>query len=342
MVTTGMNLTEVRALAARLQQVGEQLRHVVSSVDGRVAHSTWHGPDAERFKHEWWPGHRSMLLRAADSVQGLGRSAGNNADEQERASANSAPIGGPSSGALPGNLTAAGLLAAASGALSSLGIPGVSSMSPQALLKFLQDPAVALTVARSLERTRSVSADGSTSIGGVPASYDASAEVSARLYATAGMTLDSSGLAAAATAGAIIAARADVHGSLGNRTLGADGHAFVEAEVGMKGSAAAKIGRDGASGSLHGDIGASVGVGADAHGHISGVEAGGSVHATAGLAAHADIHGSVTVHEIKTHVDVGAAIGIGGGVAFDVDVKPAQLFSDANHLRSKWMKDLRI
>jgi hypothetical protein len=86
MTTTGMNLAEVRHLAEQLDHGAERLRSVVSTVDGRVTHSSWVGPQADRFKHEWWPGHRQMILQAADHIQGLARSARNNADEQERAS----------------------------------------------------------------------------------------------------------------------------------------------------------------------------------------------------------------------------------------------------------------
>jgi hypothetical protein len=80
-----MNVAEVRQLADRLGHAAEGLRAIVGTIDGRISHTSWHGPDAERFRY-WWPGHRQLVLAAADHLQGLGHSARNNADEQERAS----------------------------------------------------------------------------------------------------------------------------------------------------------------------------------------------------------------------------------------------------------------
>lgn len=100
MTTTGMNLAEVRRLADRLGQAAEQLRHTVSSVDGHLANTSWAGHDADVFKHQWWPGHRQRLLVAAERMGGLGRSAANNADAQERASS---PDGTGGSSAVTGS-----------------------------------------------------------------------------------------------------------------------------------------------------------------------------------------------------------------------------------------------
>lgn len=118
MTTTGMNVAEVRHLADQLRQGAELLRGIISAVDGRVTHSSWDGEDADRFRDEWWPGHRQRLLEAADRIQGLAQSATNNADEQERVSGSdaggrSAALGAP-----------AGAGAAVAGALGVLGAAG--------------------------------------------------------------------------------------------------------------------------------------------------------------------------------------------------------------------------
>jgi hypothetical protein len=101
MAVSGMNLAEVRHLADQLNRAAEQLRTSVSIVDGRVHGSSWAGHDADQFKHSWWPGHRQLLLHAADSLQGLAASARNNADEQERASTSNgtSSYGGAQAGA---------------------------------------------------------------------------------------------------------------------------------------------------------------------------------------------------------------------------------------------------
>jgi hypothetical protein len=68
------------------------------------------------------------------------------------------------------------------------------------------------------------------------------------------------------------------------------------------------------------------------------VEAGGSVKAYAGLTVHGEVTGSISLTEVKAHVDVGAAIGIGGGVSFDVNVNPVEVFNDVEALADKWTK----
>jgi hypothetical protein len=115
MAVSGMNLAEVRHLADQLNRAAEQLRTSVSIVDGRVHGSSWAGHDADQFKHSWWPGHRQLLLHAADSLQGLAASARNNADEQERASGASAH---PSAG------QGVGPIAAVAGGLRVVGAAG--------------------------------------------------------------------------------------------------------------------------------------------------------------------------------------------------------------------------
>jgi hypothetical protein len=120
MATTGMNLAEVRQLSEQLRGGAETLRAIVSAVDGRVSHTSWVGADADRFKYEWWPGHRQLVLQAADHIQGLGQSARNNADEQERTSGTGGAVG--SAGG-----SAAGVSAAiGAGAAAAVGmVPGV-------------------------------------------------------------------------------------------------------------------------------------------------------------------------------------------------------------------------
>jgi uncharacterized protein YukE len=341
MATTGMNLAEVRQLAEQLRGGAERLRAIVSTVDGRVTHSSWVGPTADRFKYDWWPGHRQMLLQAADHIQGLGQSARNNADEQERTSG----IGGASTalgdraGISSGWAAAAGVLGASLAARPwSLSIRGEGQTAAQAWRAFIKDPTVRLATERSLERALAVRSSGQTSVGGVPASYDASAQVYARAYESAGVKLDSKGLAAQATAGVTAGARADATGSLGNHHAGVRGHAYVEAEAGAAAKGELKAGRDGVSATAGVEAGAHVEVGADGRAHLSGVEAGGSVKAYAGVTAHAEMGGSVSLTEVKAHVDLGASVGIGGGVSFDINLKPAQVFSDGEALVNKWTK----
>lgn len=98
-VTHGMNVAEVRVLGELLRSRGERLALLVGEVD-RVAYAVdWSGADATEFVREW-PTHRARLLACAEHLSGLGRSALNNASEQEQASRTvgstaSVPMHGP-------------------------------------------------------------------------------------------------------------------------------------------------------------------------------------------------------------------------------------------------------
>jgi hypothetical protein len=81
-----MDVAQVEALGRLLQQKAEQLRDAVATIETHVRATTWIGPDAERFKGQWWPQHRGRLQQVAAQVHGFGQSALNNATEQRHAS----------------------------------------------------------------------------------------------------------------------------------------------------------------------------------------------------------------------------------------------------------------
>jgi hypothetical protein len=78
-----MNVEEVRRLGRLLQTKADEIRTLVSQIEGAVHSTTWEGPDARTFKNQWWPEHRSHLNQVANQVHGFGQSALNNAAEQE-------------------------------------------------------------------------------------------------------------------------------------------------------------------------------------------------------------------------------------------------------------------
>lgn len=150
MTLAGMDVAEVRQLAGELRRAAAQLHSLVSTLDGRVSSTGWTGRDADTFKHEWWPQHRQAVLHAADTIQGLGQSASNNADDQERASS---PNGGSASvwaaGAGAAVAGAAGVAAnhsatttpAASSGGSSTVPEGPGNFSNAAIADYLLNPA---------------------------------------------------------------------------------------------------------------------------------------------------------------------------------------------------------
>jgi hypothetical protein len=95
-----MDPQQVEELGRFLQARAADLERVVSDIDAKVRSTSWQGTDADQFRTQWWPAHRSKISAAAGSVQGLGQSALNNAAEQVRASQGEAGVvSGP--GGLP-------------------------------------------------------------------------------------------------------------------------------------------------------------------------------------------------------------------------------------------------
>jgi WXG100 family type VII secretion target len=84
----GMNVEAVRSLAGRLDAEGKQLLSVGGQVDKILSElgSNWAGRDFQEFRSWWLDQHKPALNRLVDLIEGLGRSAKNNADAQERVS----------------------------------------------------------------------------------------------------------------------------------------------------------------------------------------------------------------------------------------------------------------
>ncbi len=99
--THGMNTDTVRELASQIDSTGRELRSIDTSIERVMADLSrqWDGPDYQRFRGWWYDQHRPSLQRLADSIEGLGRSARYNADDQDRASdVSQRPMGFPASG----------------------------------------------------------------------------------------------------------------------------------------------------------------------------------------------------------------------------------------------------
>jgi hypothetical protein len=85
-ISHGMNVAEVKDLGHRLQNVAKDITSMVNLLNGKVQNTSWVGPDATRFKNDWWPQHRQHLQKIVQDLEGFGQSALNNASEQERTS----------------------------------------------------------------------------------------------------------------------------------------------------------------------------------------------------------------------------------------------------------------
>lgn len=100
MARLGMDADVVEALGKQLRTQGQSIRMTVSKVDALVnqAGRQWDGGRSRAFVIQWQLTHRRDLLQLAESIEGLGQAALNNASEQRAVSASGAtPSTSPSS-----------------------------------------------------------------------------------------------------------------------------------------------------------------------------------------------------------------------------------------------------
>lgn len=111
--------------------------------------------------------------------------------------------------------------------------------------------------------------------------------------------------------------------------VGADSKAYVGAEVAAE--ASGSIGSDG----VRGHLGAEAFAGAKAEVNASGTVAGATASAGAeisyGIGAHANADAELSATKVGIALDVGATLGIGGGVKFDVSVNPQEVVANVGH-----------
>lgn len=80
----GMDVEAVEQLSRELQTQANEVQSVITAVDRLINHmqSIWKGRDSEQFAGWWREQHRPALDHAKEALEGLGRSAHNNATEQ--------------------------------------------------------------------------------------------------------------------------------------------------------------------------------------------------------------------------------------------------------------------
>lgn len=85
-ISHGMNVGEVKDLGNRLKSISQQINDTVNALNAKVNNTSWVGPDATKFKNDWWPQHRQHLQKMVQDLNGFGQSALNNASDQENVS----------------------------------------------------------------------------------------------------------------------------------------------------------------------------------------------------------------------------------------------------------------
>lgn len=85
---TGMDISEVRSLAAQLTRASEEINHLTTTLTGKLEHTPWVGPDRERFISDWHSHHRQSLQSVSTALTDASRVAQQNAQAQEDTSNN--------------------------------------------------------------------------------------------------------------------------------------------------------------------------------------------------------------------------------------------------------------
>lgn len=83
---TGMDIAEVRALAAQLTHASEEINQLATTLTSRLEGTPWVGPDRERFVSDWHGQYKANLLNISRALHGASQSASRNAQDQENAS----------------------------------------------------------------------------------------------------------------------------------------------------------------------------------------------------------------------------------------------------------------
>jgi uncharacterized protein YukE len=83
---SGMDISQIRAMAKNMDRKADELRRLVDSLTGQVHAASWAGNDRNRFVDEWGHRHAAALRRVADDLDTSARQARDHANAQERAS----------------------------------------------------------------------------------------------------------------------------------------------------------------------------------------------------------------------------------------------------------------
>lgn len=87
MTMYGADVAALRSLAAQLDRAADQLEDHRTFLGNAVQHSSWLGPDAERFRGQWEGEHNARVAASARLLRDTATTVRRNADDQERASA---------------------------------------------------------------------------------------------------------------------------------------------------------------------------------------------------------------------------------------------------------------
>jgi hypothetical protein len=310
--------------------------------------SVWAGPDFEIIARRWEQEAAPRLTDVSTALSTMAAHLRAQAQDQRLTSSaevTSADVSGGT--ALTGGVAVAGVSGAAmggasmSGAAMSVGAGGDSSGGvrggqrtyPRTTADGTKDH-VNLTVAQgdSHVDVSALSLQGQSD----RLQFELSA---AKAEAAAGYSagLDGHGNLAAsadASAGAYLgyaAGRLRVGSGIAKGSIGGVALLGAQAQADASGS----IGRDGAEGGLGAEAFAGAQSGIDVSGTIAGGTAAAGAEISYGIGARGKVEAELSTTKVELAMDVGVALGLGGGLTFDVSVSPAEVLADVEHALDK-------
>lgn len=352
MTLVGMNIPEVRRIAAQLRRSSESVSRCSADIDRlmQTARSNWAGEDIARFQSLWNAHLRAVAQRVSADLRELAITAERNADAQERTSnelegaaggggstGGGSESGGSTGGSDSGGSDENGSNAGSDGGGSSGeggggGGGGDAGHDHDREVNDSDDFAkpgdinARYDIVEGDTMLLGAQAEASGSTGNDAIGTQGEASAMAGVKGEAEVYASATGLAAGTSIMAGVAASAQGSAYLGPLTAAGE----VEAMAGAKAEVKGQIGLDGLS--FQGE--AFAGAKAEAKGSIDvgGVGVGGSAEAWAGVGVEANLNANVSDGKLHLSGEFGAALGIGGSVGIDVTIdmnKVADTLSDA-------------
>ncbi|MFT3852174.1 MAG: hypothetical protein QM733_05475 [Ilumatobacteraceae bacterium] len=344
----GADADELVRIAAEFDRTATELDGEGGTLTRFLNGIQWLGDVATSYLHQW-TGVSIPRLNASTSFlrEAANQLRANSA--QQRAVSNANGTRGQGTGvwvhagrtATPGAPRRGGLFA--SGGffdLSHLSMTGGGGGSNLGIDRFLNGPGGSRGPTMSYDQTWNgpsadvaawrFSREGSRQVGDIALAGSVSVAVLAARAATSAnlhVGLDGVNAGVGASAGAYyFDAKAQGSATYGAATLAGSARVMEGAEASA--SASVGIGKEGLSAKARAGGVAGLQASADGSIDVGGVGVGGRATGIVGVAANASAEASVSLTQVKAHVEIAAALGIGGGVSFDVNVEPKKILKE--------------
>ena len=83
---TGMDIGQVRQLAAQFEQKAGEIDQIAAQLTSALGSASWVGPDRQKFEGDWNGQCRAQLRNVCETLREASRLANQNASQQEQAS----------------------------------------------------------------------------------------------------------------------------------------------------------------------------------------------------------------------------------------------------------------